>query len=123
LCYTTGCFRKQDQTTTIYGAVTDQNKRPVDSILVMLDGVKNSRYDELKETYTDKNGNYEIVLDVPKSYTSVNLSIPFFPVENSKFVKNYSGFSNLSKNDEKTNNCCFATIGVKTKYDFELKAK
>jgi hypothetical protein len=115
----TGCFLKQDRTTVIYGTITDKNQEPVDSILVLLDGVKGFKYETLKQVYSDEAGNYELVVEVPKKYGSVNILIPFGSMTNPKYQKNYKDFT-LRKNDVATNNCCFATVGQKTKYDFQL---
>jgi hypothetical protein len=115
----TSCFLKQDRTTVIYGTITDQNQQTVDSILVLVDGTKFLTHEQLKQVYSDENGNYELVVEVPKKYGSVNILIPFGSMTNPKYQKNYKGFS-LHKNDVATNNCCFATVGQKTKYDFQL---
>ncbi|MEO6281862.1 MAG: carboxypeptidase-like regulatory domain-containing protein [Dyadobacter sp.] len=114
------CFLKQHRTTMIYGTVTDPNGQPVDSILVIVQGVKDFKYVIQKETFSDKNGDYELVVEMPKEFSSAGLAIPF--VGNPKFTTKYLGF-NLSKNGIKTSSCCSAIIGEKTKYDFQLIPK
>ena len=116
------CFLKQDQTTTVYGTITDQNGEPVDSILVLASGVEFNRETTLKEAYSDKNGYYEMVVDVPKKYHSASSLIPALPIKNPKFERFYSGYD-IQKNGKSTNNCCIAPIGEKTKYDFQLIPK
>jgi hypothetical protein len=117
-----GCFLKEDRTTVIYGTVTDENKQPVDSILVLLIGMKFLDYEDLKTVYTDKQGHYELVVEVPKKFNPVNVAIPSWTIQNPKFVRLYKEY-NVLKNDEATGNCCTASVGEKTKYDFQLIAK
>jgi hypothetical protein len=114
-----GCFLKQDRTTVVYGSITDQKGQPVDSILIILKGVQNLKYDSLGASYSNTNGEFEILQDVPKKYTTVNVVIPFGSYTNPNFQKNYKSYK-IYKNDQQTNNCCTAVIGQKTKYNFEL---
>jgi hypothetical protein len=116
------CFLKQDRTTTVYGTITDQNGLPVDSILVIVKGVQFLKYDALAEMVSDQNGNYELMIDVPKKFSDINVVIPFGSSVNPKFQKLYKDFRIL-RNDVLTNNCCTAQIGEKTKYDFQLTPK
>jgi hypothetical protein len=118
----TSCFLKQDRTTTVYGTITDQNGQSVDSILVLISGLEFYRATTLKEIYSDEQGNYEVVVDVPKKFDALNVIIPSFPTKNPKFQKNYNGYG-IRKNDDPTNNCCMASVGEKTKYDFQLISK
>jgi hypothetical protein len=115
----TGCFLKQDRTTVVYGTITDQNQEPVDSIMVQVDGVQGFKYETLKQFYSDENGNYELVVEVPKKYGSVNVLVPFGSSNNPKFQKNFKG-KKTYRNEKFTSNCCSAAIGQKTKYDFQL---
>ncbi|MCE7068872.1 hypothetical protein LZG74_01080 [Dyadobacter sp. CY327] len=116
------CFLKQDRTTTVYGTITDQNGEPVDSILVMLTGLKLNSGTVLKEVYSERDGNFEVVADVPKKFSAINVEVPFLPHKNSKFQKNYNGFE-IERDGVSTNNCCTASIGTKTRYDFQLIPK
>ncbi|MCF2499939.1 hypothetical protein [Dyadobacter chenhuakuii] len=116
------CFLKQDRTTTVYGTITDQNGEPVDSILVLASGVEYNRETTLKEEYSDKSGNYEMVVDVPKNFYSASSLIPALPTKNPKFEKLYLNYE-VFKNGNPTNNCCNAIIGEKTRYDFQLNPK
>jgi hypothetical protein len=113
------CFLKQDRTTTIYGTVTDQDGQPVDSILLRVRGVTGFKYEILKEIHSDKEGEYEIMLDVPKKYSSLSIAIPFSNSLNPKFTKQYLGHY-VFRNEVKTNDCCYAELGKKTKYNFQL---
>ena len=117
-----GCFLKQDRTTTVYGTITDQNGQPVDSILVLVQGVKYLTYQDLASVYSDENGNYEIVMEVPKKFNSVNSGIPAIPLQNMKFEKFYKGYD-VMKDGNSVSNCCFSSIGQKTRYDFQLMPK
>ena len=116
------CFLKQDRTTTVYGTITDQNGAPVDSIMVIVQGMHLLSFESLKETYSDKNGKYEMVIDVPKKFSAIDVTVPYFFTENFKFFKYYNG-KKTTKNDVSTSNCCIASIGEKTKYDFQLIPK
>jgi hypothetical protein len=116
------CFLKQDRTTVVYGSITDQKGQPVDSILVMASGLKFYNGTVLSETYSSSTGEFELVVEVPKKYSAINVEIPFLPVRNAKFEANYVGFK-IQKDDKSTNNCCVASIGKKTKYDFQLIPK
>ena len=114
-----GCFLKQDRTTMIYGTITDQKGQPVDSITVMLSGFQGFKYEILKQVYSDDSGRYELVVEVPSKFGSADVSVPFGSKLNPKYQKYYKGKTS-HKNDEFTNNCCSASIGQKTKYDFQL---
>jgi hypothetical protein len=92
----TSCFLKQDRTTVIYGTITDQHREPVDIIMVQVDGVKGFKYETLKQVYSDENGKYELVVEVPKRFGSVDVAIPFGSLRNPKFQKNYTG-ANVKK--------------------------
>ncbi|WP_215232316.1 hypothetical protein [Dyadobacter linearis] len=116
------CFLTQDRTTVVYGTITDQNGEPVDSILVTIKGVDGFKYERLKEVYSVEDGSYELVVDVPRKYGSANVVVPFGSYDNPKYERNYQG-KKTSKNDQLTNNCCKASIGDKTKYDFQLIPK
>ena len=116
------CFLKQDRTTTVYGTITDQDGEPVDSIMVMMTGLKFHSGTVIKEVYTGEDGNFEIVAEVPKKFSAINVEVPFLPVKNPKFENNYDGFG-VKKDGVSTNNCCTASIGEKTKYDFQLIPK
>lgn len=116
------CDRDQERTTTIYGTITDQNQEPIDSIFVLMYGLVNLTNIELNGVYSDKQGNYELVVDVPKKFHAVDVVIPFLPIRNPKYEKNYTG-KKTRINDSSTNNCCVAPFGVKTKYDFQLIPK
>jgi hypothetical protein len=116
------CFLKQDRTTTIYGTITDQNGQPVDSILVLFDGIRGLRYDILKEVYSDQSGNYELIVEVLKKYSSVSAALPYSTYDNPKYMREFKSYYSL-ENGIKTGTCCPASIGKKTQYDFQLIPK
>ena len=117
----TSCFRKLDRTTTVSGRVIDEARQPVDSILVVMGSAGLSKAGiTLAETYTDKDGNYSIILDVSKGYSAATVVIPFD--HNNKFTSNYKDYL-VYQNGQRTNNCCAAAIGTKTNYDFLLLNK
>ncbi|MCE6989456.1 hypothetical protein [Dyadobacter sp. CY323] len=115
----TGCFLKQDRTTTVYGTITDQNGQPVDSILVMVLGMQISHSEVLSQIYSDKAGEYEIMVEVPKKFNSINVGVPFLLIENPKYQNNYKG-KKTTKDGKRTSDCCTALVGKKTRYDFQL---
>ena len=117
----TACFLHFNRTTTVYGTITDHNGDPVDSIQVLIAGTKFLTYEELKHVYSDEQGKYEIVVDVPKKFGSTDVVVPFGG-DNKKYDKNYTG-KYTEKDGKATNTCCSAIIGKKTKYDFELIPK
>jgi hypothetical protein len=110
---------KGERTTSIYGRVTDQNQQPVDSIMVEVDGMRNLDSEELKYTYTDEDGNYELVLEVPEKYISINVLIPYLPIRNPKFQERYK-VEKIFKNGQQTSSCCISSVGEKIQWDFEL---
>ncbi|CAG5068216.1 hypothetical protein DYBT9623_00945 [Dyadobacter sp. CECT 9623] len=117
-----GCGVFTDRTTVVYGTITDQNGEPVDSILVSIDGVKGFRYETLKQVSPNNVGSYELLVEVPKKFSSVNIIVDTSPVENVGVERPYKKLL-VKKNDKSTNNCCSASIGEKTKYDFQLIPK
>ncbi|NIJ53075.1 hypothetical protein [Dyadobacter arcticus] len=120
--FLTNCFSKQDRTTTVYGTITDHNGQPVDSILIVVQGLRDLTYEELRRTYSDKNGMYEMIVEVPKKYNAVNSGIPSFPIENRKFERFYKGYE-VFQDGKSTSSCCFSSIGEKANYDFQLISK
>jgi len=122
LCTLTSCsIPIGDRTTVIYGKVTDQNQEAVDSILVLVSGARNFlNSEDIKQVYTDKFGHYEMVIEVPRKYGNLNVTIPYLPVQNSKFQDNY--MIDIALKNGKTN-CCHAAIGEKTEFNFQLKPK
>jgi hypothetical protein len=113
------CFLTQDRTTVVYGTITDQNGEPVDSILVSVDVGRAFKYETLMQVYSGEDGSYELVVDVPRKYRLAYLNIPPDSYDNPKYDKSYKGLRTY-KNGQFTEHCCSASIGNKTKYDFQL---
>lgn len=109
------CGHLGDRTTVVYGKVFDENEVPVDSILVQLRGAKMTGSIELKSTYTDENGDYEIALEVPRKYGQINVVIPYGK-DNPDFGKIYSQATDIGGQSR-------PMIGKKTQWDFKLLAK
>ncbi|KQS31072.1 hypothetical protein ASG33_11995 [Dyadobacter sp. Leaf189] len=116
------CFLKQDRTTVVYGKITDEKGQAVDSIMVICQGLRDLTYETIHSTYSDKNGAYEIAVEVPRKFTAVNVTVPFLPLENPKYLRLFRG-KRSSMNGKSTGNCCVAKIGEKTRYDFQLTFK
>jgi hypothetical protein len=110
---------REDRTTVIFGTVLDQSQQPVDSIMVTISGVRSFHSEVIQSTYTDKDGHFELVTDVPRKYVAVNAGIPYFPLENPKYQEHYQ-IGKVFQNTRQTANCCNAPIGEKTQWDFEL---
>ncbi|OJV12436.1 MAG: hypothetical protein BGO21_06750 [Dyadobacter sp. 50-39] len=109
------CGHLGDRTTVVYGKVFDENHVPVDSILVQLRGAKITGSIELKSTYTDENGDYEIALEVPRKFGQINVVIPYGDY-NPDFGKKYSQATDIGGQRP-------PMIGKKTQWDFKLLAK
>jgi len=108
------CGHLGDRTTVVYGKVFDENQVPVDSILVQLRGAKMTGSIELKSTYTDENGDYEIALEVPRKFGQINVTIPYGD-DNPKLEKIYRQATDVGQRPP--------MIGKKTQWDFKLLAK
>ncbi|MCF2443522.1 carboxypeptidase-like regulatory domain-containing protein [Dyadobacter sp. CY345] len=121
LAVTSACKDQQYRTSSVYGHISDEDGNPVDSIVVTLHASEFIREKELGSVLSDENGDYEITADVPNGYSYLSVNSPF--VKNPKFVAFYQGFSAIYKNDVQTSNCCNATVGERTKYDFKLMPK
>jgi hypothetical protein len=113
---------KEDRTTVVFGKVVDQNQQPVDSIMVIATGSWEFHSERVKHTFTDKNGEYILTIDVPRKHHALNTLIPYLPQENPKFQSLYK-IGKIVKNGIRTNNCCIVGIGEKTQWDFELAPK
>jgi hypothetical protein len=119
-----GCnpFPLFDRTTKVYGKVTDQAGQPVDSVTILLGGtIGVSAGFPIKETLTDANGAYELVVDVSRKYHSAGIR-PSLRIESLR--SKYSSENMLIyKNGIETRTCCSVTIGKSNKYDFILLPK
>jgi hypothetical protein len=121
LCFTS-CFLKQDRTTTVYGTITDENGQPVDSILILATGLEWWYSTKLHSTYSDGNGNYEVLIEVPKKYDALDVTIPAYSEGNEKYYTQYK-VKNILMDGKRVSSCCTASIGSKTRYDFELRPR
>jgi hypothetical protein len=110
---------KEDRTTIVFGKVVDQNQQPVDSIMVLASGVHFLSVERLQSTYTEKDGNYELVVNAPKRYNALTITIPYLPVQNPKFQESYR-LDKVFRDGKRTGDCCSVTINQKTQWDFEL---
>lgn len=109
------CGHLGDRTTVVYGKVFDENQVPVDSILVLLSGSRLKGSIDLKSTYTDENGDYEIALEVPRKFGDIDVIIPYGD-DNPKFEKIYRQATDIKGQQR-------PMIGKKTQWDFKLLAK
>ena len=108
------------RTTTVYGKVFDNNHQPLDSIpIFMLSlGIGKHAGTPIAEAYTDKEGNYRIVLDVPRGYSSVVVEVNFNAERTEKFKQSITYVNGVKA-------LGYGSIGVgdKVNYDFELQSK
>jgi len=109
------CGHLGDRTTVVYGKVFDENQIPVDSILVLLSGSRLKGSIDLKSTYTDENGDYEIALEVPRKFGQIDVAIPYGP-DNPKLETIYMRGDRIKGQSR-------PMIGKKTKWDFQLEPK
>lgn len=116
------CSCNGDRTTIVFGRVVDQNQQPVDSIMILVTGSKSFHSIPLTQTFSGKDGEYLINIDVDKKYSMLNSFIPPSSFDNPKFYTQYK-VSKTFKNGQQMNTCCFADIGEKTRWDFELAPK
>jgi hypothetical protein len=122
LCLLSLSSCKKDRTTIVFGKVVDQNQQPVDSIMVLASGVHFLSVESLQSTYTDKDGNYELVINAPKRYNALTMTVPYLPVQNPKFQESYR-LDKVFRDGKRTGDCCPVTINQKTQWDFELAPK
>lgn len=111
---------KEDRTTVVFGRVVDQNQQPVDRIMVITTGSR-AIPETLNHTFTNKDGEYTLTVDVPNKYHALNAFIPYLS-ENPKYEKQYKT-EKVFKNGQQMWACCFADIGEKKRWDFELSPK
>ena len=109
------CGHLGDRTTVVYGKVFYENQMPVDSIMVLLSGSRLKGSIDLKSTYTDENGDYEIALEVPRKFGQINVVIPYGE-DNPEFGTIYSQATDIGGQSR-------PMIGKKTQWDFKLLAK
>ena len=121
LLLTEGCFSDstKSQTTTIFGTVIDNDtKLPVENNEIAIwgnNGVLAFKGIKLKTVFTDKDGKYSAVIDVPKNYHSLNLDNIFNIYKHRDFL--------LFLDGKQTNFCCPVLVGSKTQYDFIMLPK
>ncbi|MGV3601299.1 MAG: hypothetical protein ACO1N1_08835 [Dyadobacter fermentans] len=111
-----------DRTTVIFGKVVDQNQQPVDSIMIEVTGSRSFHVVPLAQTFSGKDGEYLINIDVGKKYGLLESFIPPNSFHNPKFYTRYK-ISKMFKNGQQTTGCFFSDIGKKTQWDFELAPK
>ena len=109
------CGHLGDRTTVVYGKVFDQNQVPVDSIEVLLSGSNLRGVVSQKSTYTDENGNYEILLEVPRKFADIDVNIPY-GLDNPKYEREYSQAKDIKGQKR-------PMVGKKTQRDFQLVPK
>lgn len=110
-----------ERRTVIFGRMVDQNQRPVSGIMVLAAGTYYFDSERIHHTFTDKNGEYNMVIEVPEEYHELNAFIPNL-CENWKYETRHKTVK-MFKNSRRATSCCLAEIGKKTQWDFELEPK
>jgi hypothetical protein len=107
-----------DRTTTIYGKVIDESRQPIDSIPIIVEagGIGKRSGSLLARAYTDKEGKYRIVVEVPKSSAILGIDL------NAEETINYK-YSTAYLNGERVDYCCSVSAGKKANYDFLLLSR
>lgn len=117
-----GCgLGKDARVTTVYGKITDQAGLPIDSMTVIMFGGKglSSGGVPIGETKTNSEGQYELVVDVPKAYSRVDAILHF---EYQSLLDKY--YEQLVFQDGvRRGSCCKLSLGRKTNYDFVMLPK
>ena len=109
------CGHFGDRTTVVCGNGFVPNQVPVDSIEVLLSGSNLRGVFSLKSTYTDENGDYEILLEVPRKFADIDVNIPY-GLDNPKYEREYSQAKDIKGQKR-------PMVGKKTQRDFQLEPK
>lgn len=114
-CSGDGIFSRE---TTIYGRVTEITGQPVDSVQFVITAHKDlGNIKALFRVLSDHDGNYEAILDAPKGYAGIGISVA--GVDNPAFHLVYRGYG-VYKDGNKVNYCCTVRVGGKVRYDFKV---
>lgn len=114
-CSHNGIFSRE---TTIYGRVTEITGQPVDSVQFVIGAFQflgNTK--GLYRIQSDFDGNYETIVDAPKGYAGIEISVA--GVDNPAFHLVYIGYD-VYKDGKKVNYCCTVKVGGKARYDFKV---
>ena len=113
-CKDGGIFSRE---TTIFGRVTEIAGQPVDSIQFVITASKDlGNIKALYRVTSDSDGNYEAIVDSPKGYSQIGISVA--GVDNPAFNMVYCGYE-VYEDGKKTNYCCTVGVGKKKRYDFK----
>lgn len=106
--------------TTVTGRVINEAEEPVDSARVFMTSIGFIRggIPIGDVTYTDADGNFELVVDVPKEYKRVSVGISFN--HSLAFSNKYKDYTYNQRDMNTGSTCCPVKIGSKTTYDFTL---
>ncbi|MCF0069808.1 hypothetical protein LZD49_04945 [Dyadobacter sp. CY261] len=114
-CKNGGIFSRE---TTIFGTVTEIAGHPVDSVQFVISAYKDlGNTKGLYRVTSDADGNYEAIVDAPKGYTGIGITVA--GVDNPAFHLVYRGYD-VYKEGKKVNYCCTVKAGGKTRYDFKV---
>lgn len=114
-CSGDGIFSRE---TIIYGRVTEITGQPVDSVQFVISAYKDlGNIKALFRVLSDHDGNYEAIVDAPKEYAGIDITVA--GVDNPAFHLTYRGYG-VYKDGNKVNYCCTVRVGGKVRYDFKV---
>ncbi|GAB2766813.1 hypothetical protein GCM10027275_06120 [Rhabdobacter roseus] len=108
------------RTSTVYGTVTEQGRKPLEGVKISVLGIKANRSTLLHELSTNQAGEFQLTFEVPRGYSRLDIGIPSIENHQSQEIPR---LISLYINGEETKDCCSTLIGKKTKYDFVFLVK
>lgn len=107
--------------TVVYGLITDEDGEPVDSISVSIYGSKGfSGGSPIGQAYSNKQGFYEIEVDVSNEWWSANVGVDFNSIRLWRLYESYESTRNQTAGGSSDRG---VSIGLRTRYDFKLIRK
>ncbi|NIJ53076.1 hypothetical protein [Dyadobacter arcticus] len=118
------CGPLLNRVTVVYGLITDEDGQPVDSVLVeMYGGRAISVSGSIGEAYSNKQGFYEIEVDVSHEWWVAKVGIPFYSFENKKPLKPFKSYESTRNQTKPSSGESGLTMGLRTRCDFKLIRK
>jgi hypothetical protein len=121
LLYTMSCGPLLNRETVVYGLITNEDGEPADSILVYLHGSKGfSGGSIIGEAYSNKQGFYEVEVDVANEWWSASVGVDFNSRNLWRIYQSYESTRNQTAGGSSSGG---VSIGLRTRYDFKLIRK
>jgi hypothetical protein len=116
-----GCGPLLNRETVVYGLITDDDGQPLDSIPVGMYGGKGlSASGRIGQAYSNKQGFYEIEVDVSKEWWNARVGVN---MNDMKLWKLYESYESIRNQTKKGSSDGGVSIGLRTRYDFKLIRK